>query len=69
MADGHMVAIRTARSGQSPQMFYPVLDHLGSMAAPADGNSLNPRTDAKFAGRAAVGDGFWRCSQVHCFQV
>src|SRR5579862_7969716 len=40
MVDGHMVAIRTALSGQSPRMFYPILDHLGSMAALVDGNML-----------------------------
>jgi YD repeat-containing protein len=43
MADGQMVAIRTAPSGQYPMMFYPILDNLGSMAALVDGNVLTPQ--------------------------
>ncbi|HEY3778253.1 MAG TPA: RHS repeat-associated core domain-containing protein [Rhizomicrobium sp.] len=40
MADGHMVAIRFATANKDPMLYYPILDHLGSMVALVDGNAI-----------------------------
>lgn len=46
VADGQMVAIRITAPGQNPAMYYPVLDHLGSMSALVDGNQLTQNGQA-----------------------
>ncbi|HEX4081045.1 MAG TPA: RHS repeat-associated core domain-containing protein [Rhizomicrobium sp.] len=39
MADGQMVAIVVTQNGNSTPVYYPILDHLGSVAVIVDGNA------------------------------
>ncbi|HEY6577775.1 MAG TPA: hypothetical protein VIY09_00505, partial [Rhizomicrobium sp.] len=38
MADGQMVAVAVTQNSNTTSLYYPVLDHLGSVSVIVDGN-------------------------------